>query len=91
MVYLVVTSSGGCDILMFGVSTTAKRISLGNTSTAIQYKYKAPSSNGENGYLFIYTSNSILDTIVFNLGTYGDTNGILSNSDSTEYNSGSAF
>ena len=90
MVYIVTTSSGGFDILIFGNNCTAKRISLGTTSSQIQFKYKTGSS-GSSGYLYIYTVNAILSTCIFELNTYSDTIGVLSNSDSTEFNSGSAF
>lgn len=76
---------------MFGYASSAKRITLGVSSSAIQYKYKAPSSNREEGYLYIYTNNSIIDTIIFSFCTYGNELGTISNSDSTEFNSGSNF
>ena len=79
-------------MLIFGNASSAKRITLGTSSTGIQYKYKAPPASGETGYLYIYTSTSIiLDTIIFSFCTYGTELGIISNSDSTEFNSGSNF
>lgn len=91
LVYLVLTSKGVCDILIFGNNVSAKKISLGTTSSSINYKYINPPSNYTNGYLYISTNVSEICTTIFSICVYQNNIVIISNSDETEFNSGKNF
>lgn len=85
-------SLGLYDIALFGTVCTPKLIKLGNESSQITYKYVNPTSDDENGYLFIKSNKINISHTIFVLDIYGgNTIGSLEESTQEEYNNASSF
>lgn len=91
LVFLCIGSTGLYDIAMFGQNCTAKLMRLGGTSVRVTYRFTAPLSNAEDGFLFIKSHVLNIALTIFSVALYSDEIGTLENSTEEEYNAATEF